>query len=223
MLQQTAASAEHMLADSVSGSAITRALSAAGVVNWKIAVTIVIAAFFVGAAIVFLLEWNSIRKAGGLKKWVDDVPVVQYRTVRLIWLSEATVVVLTIAVVSHAVWPQVVGEVQTDMVYAIFAFLGFGQGMNVTAFLGKRATEDPVIAATNAALNDPTVQPLVTSNRKTGERTVTVVPSAAAAADTAAALAATAERQAAIRTTTERPVVVAPPVVLPPPVITRDA
>lgn len=221
LLQQSDKVAEHAAADSVSGSAIEKALSAAAVVNWKIAITILAAAALVGIMVLIFLEWRTIQKAGGLKKWVNDVPVVQYRTVRLIWISEIVVIVLTGAVVAHAVWPQVVGETQTDMVYALFAFLGFGQGMNVTAFLGKRATEDPVIAATNAALADPTVQPFVTSNKKTGERTVSIVPTQPNVSSAAAVATSgmTAEMPAPV---VAAPVtVVAPPPA--PPVIVRDA
>jgi hypothetical protein len=224
-VQQTSQQTEHARADSVSASAIDRVLSAGGVVNWKIVLTVLVLAMLAGAAVLIASEWRAVRKAGGLKQWVDDVPVVQYRTVRLIWLSEAVVVVLTSAVVSHAVWPQVVGEVQTDMVYAIFAFLGFGQGMNVTAFLGKRATEDPVVTATNAAIADPTVQPVVTSNKKTGERTVTTVPSApATTTQTMAVPAAAPDAATATFAPPPKPAPVVVTVVTPPAApVARDA
>lgn len=214
MIQQ---SIEHAASDSVAGSAIQRALSSGAIVNWKIAATLFMIFFVVGVLILYISEWNSIRKAGGFKKWVDTLPLVQYRSVRMGYLSEVAVIIFVLAMLAHAVWPQVVGELQVEAMYAVFAFLGLNTGLNVTAFIGKRATQDAAIQATNAAINDPNVLPLVRTNKRTGETVVEHVPVAQQA--NGPPITVTAERTAVTVEPGGNATVVteSPPVVVPPP------
>jgi len=205
---QRAAESAHEISDSLSSSAIGRALSAATQVNLKIVVTVLIGIIFFAGVTIFALELNAIRKAGGFKKWVLDVPLLPYRTVRMIYISEGVVIVLTLACISHAVWPQIVGEVQMELVYGILGFIGVSLGLNVTAFnIASKNQPDPAIVAAQAAVENPNTLPLVTTNKKTGETTVT--PVVVSNGNTTAeqpkpAVTVTAERAVPVETVTAR-------------------
>lgn len=157
--------------------------------SWKITIAVVLVALLVGVVVAILAEWKTARKMGGFKAWVTDVPTVNYRTVRATYLSEVVVAYLTVAIVAHSVWPTVFADLQIEAIWAVFAFLGTMQGVNVAAFIGKRATANPeMVAATAAADQAPRVMPQVTTEKtestpnKETTKTTTVSPVTPAAA-----------------------------------------
>ena len=174
--QQPTAAAEHIRSDSVAATAIDRALSASAQVNWKIGLTVLALLLLSFILVLVVMELLAIRKAGGFKEWVRDVPLLQYRTVRMTYISEGAVITLTLVCVAHAVWPTIVGEVQMELVYGLFAFIGVSLGLNVTAFnIAEKNKPDASQIAAQAAANDPLSMPLVRTNKVTGETTVEAV------------------------------------------------
>lgn len=149
---------------------------------WKILIAVVLVALLLGVVIAILVEWKSAKKAGGFKAWVTDVPTVNYRTVRATYLSEVVVAYLTVAIISHSVWPGTFGDLQIEAIYAVFFFLGTLQGLNVAAFIGKRATANPEMVAATSAANEPGVLPAVDTTKssdakaETKTESTTVVP-----------------------------------------------
>lgn len=184
--------------------------------TWKIAAAAVLAGFLIGAVVIAIAEIRSIKAQGGLKKWVADVPTVNYRTVRATWLSEVVVVLFVAAILAHATWPDKVGELQVEAIYAIFVFLGTALGLNVAAFVGKRATANPeMVAATAAANQAPEVLPMVettTTESRSGAQgqkdtssTTTVTPVSAPTSGAPEALASFAPKDAAKEASTDAP------------------
>jgi magnesium-transporting ATPase (P-type) len=151
--------------------------------HWKVLIAVVLVALLVGVVVAILVEWRSAKKWGGFKAWVTDVPTVNYRTVRMGYLSEVVVAYLTVAIIARSVWPTVFSELQIEAIWAIFTFLGAAQAFNVTAFIGKRATANPeMVAATAAANAGPDVLPTVvtktteTTAKKDSSSSTTVTP-----------------------------------------------
>lgn len=171
-LGQHAQAVEHAVSDSVA--------RAAGLgetwQTWRLIGAGIIALAAIAAVVVFVSEFLAVRKAGGLKAYARDFDTVNYGALRGIWTSEVIVGAVTVAILLHAFVPKLVSELQTDAVVTVFGFVGLFRGINFGAFFAKRATEDPTIMATKAAIADPTVRPLVTRNEKTGETTVSQVP-----------------------------------------------
>lgn len=163
---------EHAVADSV-------ARAAALGETWTpyrivIAVVLSLVALIVLAA--FMSELWAIKKAGGIKAYTKDFDTVNYGAVRGIWTCEIIVGAITVAIMLHAFVPKLVSELQVEAVVTLFGFAGLFRGINFGAFYAKRATQDPSIMATQAAINDPNVMPLITRNKKTGETTVSHIP-----------------------------------------------
>lgn len=134
--------------------------------HWKVLIAVVLGALIGGTVLAILAEWKSARAAGGFKKWVTDVPSVNYRSVRAGYLTEVIVAYLTVAIIARSVWPTVFSDLQIEAVYAVFVMLGAMQGFSVAAFAFKRATANPeMVAATAAAEQAPDVLPLVTTEK----------------------------------------------------------
>jgi hypothetical protein len=170
--------------------------------HWKVLIAVVLVALLAGTVVAILAEWKSARAAGGFKKWVTDVPSVNYRAVRAGYLSEVVVSYLVVAIIARSIWPTVFGELQIEAIYAVFFFLGTLQGLNVAAFIGKRATANPeMVAATAAAEQAPDVLPLVTT-----EKTETTPKKATTTTTTVEPVQQNSQPNSQLRETTNHPV-----------------
>jgi hypothetical protein len=170
--------------------------------HWKVLIAVVLVALLAGTVVAILAEWKSARAAGGFKKWLKDVPSVNYRAVSAGYLSEVVVSYLVVAIIARSIWPTVFGELQIEAIYAVFFFLGTLQGLNVAAFIGKRATANPeMVAATAAAEQAPDVLPLVTT-----EKTETTPKKATTTTTTVEPVQQNSQPNSQLRETTNHPV-----------------
>jgi hypothetical protein len=184
------------------------------------------------AVAVFCAEFLTIRKAGGLKSYAREIDMVTYNGLRTEWTLEVILGALTVAIMLRAFVPNLVSTLQIDAVWAVIIAAASAKGINLAGFGIKQVNADPAVMVAAAAIKDPDVQPLVTTNKKTGDTTVSVVPSALATANIAAAQQAQQQEAAAAQPTIEpssltpREAVAEPAVVLPPkpaePVFERD-
>jgi len=150
--------------------------------TWRVAFAIMFV--LAASALVFLVvvEYRAVKAAGGLKAYVEDINTVSYGAIRGVWASEAAAGAVGVCIVLHALVPSLVSEVQIEAVAILFSFVGLFRGINFFAFRSKMTNADPAIIATNAMVKDPSVQPVVTTNKQTGTTTVTSIPSPAAEA-----------------------------------------
>lgn len=121
--------------------------------TWRVALAsaFVLASLF--AIFIFIAEYREIKAAGGMKKYVDQFPTVNYAAVRGIYLSEIIALMVGLQIILHSIVPNLVGEVHTEAMIVLFSFVGAMRGINFGTFWAKRATEKPeVIAAQAAAL-----------------------------------------------------------------------
>lgn len=198
------------------------------------------------AAAVFVSEFVAVRRAGGLKVYAKDVDLVSYTGLRSAWVYEIVLGGLAIVVLLHGIVPNLVSVLQIEAVYAVIVMAAAPRGINLGAFISKQTNADPAVMVTAAAIKDPTVQPLVTTNRLTGDTTVSVVPVASAASGNGSSAssettttttkttttgsatgASLVEPNSPSRDATSETAAVAPPAQPPPPaappVFTRDA
>lgn len=129
-----------------------------------------------GAVVIFVSEFVAVRRAGGLKTYAKDVDLVSYTGLRSAWTYEFVLGGLALVVLLHGIVPNLVSVLQIEAVYAVIVMAAAPRGINLGAFISKQANADPAVMVTAAAIKDPTVQPLVTTNRLTGDTTVSVVP-----------------------------------------------
>lgn len=171
-------------------------------------------------------EYATVKEAGGLKAYTKDLDMVGFSGFRSLLAFEVVLGALVVAVLLHAFLPKLVSELQIDAVWVVAGMAAAGRGINLGAFGIKQANADPAVMVAAAAIKDPSVQPLVTTNKKTGDTTVSVVPSQQAtertedrAADKAAELLSAKPQTV----TAEVTATFAPPPKQPAPVFARDA
>ncbi len=143
---------------------------------WRLIAAGVIVAVVIVIIVVFVSEFIAIKRAGGLKAYAKDIDLVSYSGVRAVWVYEIVLGALTVAVLLRAFVPKLASDLQIDAVWPLVIMAAAGRGINLGAYGIKRSTDDPAMMATKAAINDPTVQPFVTTNRKTGETSVSTIP-----------------------------------------------
>lgn len=180
LAQQHAQQAQGARADSV----VHALLTGESWMNWRVAAAISLVLVALLLVAVFVSEFISIKRSGGLKVYVDNINAVNYGAIRGIWVTEIVIGALSVVVMLRALVPSVVAELQVDALLIVVSAALTMRGINFGAHWIQRKTQDAAVVAANAAAKTPGVMPVVTQNKKTGVTRVDVVTMQSAAPET---------------------------------------
>jgi hypothetical protein len=142
-------------------------------------VALLIAGLLLGLLLGFGVRWWQTRGTmlNAFKLWVADLATTPYRTVIFIRLS--VIVVVNVQLNLWTTAAALTGLFDESMVNSVFIFLGTAIGLDVTAFLGKRATAKPEVIEANARASER----VMVAAARTGEMPVVNLADAPVIAD----------------------------------------